>query len=409
MKKLLVLLFCFTTIFAQGVFDSYYADEDNETNRSIFMEVNKNDINASNTLAVKNNETNNSNVLEIENNETNSSEIVKEHGQSIFLSYEDTPSTIYVGEIFPIKIKAIIANDDFEDIANDFNNSQELEVINKDSKWAWSSDNVFYNTFYMKANMTSAKLPDLNLTIYQDSAKLETQQLEAISPNIIQLKGTQYFSGVIAKSLKVKKSKTTNFDDKNFIVVLEIEAELANLNDFSLSWVVRDGIDSSRDNLPYFSIFYYAIVPNYTQNFKFNFFNRTTNKFENITMPIVLSDDKISTQIDLNPAESSLQVYKDITYGFIALMFIILFIKKRKKVYLVLLILLVALLIYDKNPFNSMKIAKGSQIKILPTQKSTIFYTTNRTLYVQKLDTKNDYIKILLPNGKIGWIDDSKN
>jgi hypothetical protein len=344
-----------------------------------------------------------------ESNETNSSTLFTPKAQSIFLSYESTPNKVYVGELFAVKVKAIIANDDFEDITSSFQDYENLKIINPDAKWQWFNDNIFYNTFYMKADNTNAKLPSLTLNIYQDSIKIDSETLEAKAPSIIKLNGTKYFSKVIAKSLKIKKHKTTQFDDKSYIIVLEIEAEEANLNDFKLKWVIRDGIDSSSSNLPYFKIFYYAIIPDFTKEFIFTYFDRDTNKFEKITIPIVVTDDKISTQIDLNPAQSSLQIYKDSIYGIIALILIILFIRRRKVGYIIFLVLLIAFFIYDKNLFNSIKIDKGSQIQILPTKKSTIFYTTNRTLYAQKLGQKDSYIKILLPNGKIGWIDDSKN
>ncbi len=344
-----------------------------------------------------------------ESNETNSSTTLAPKAQSIFLSYESTPDKVYVGELFTIKVKAIIANDDFEDITSSFKNYQNLKIINPDAKWQWFNDNIFYNTFYMKADNINAKLPSLTLNIYQDSIKIDSGTIEAKAPSIIKLKGTKYFSRVIAKSLKIKKYKTTQFDDKSYIIVLEIEAEEANLNDFKLKWVTRDGIDSSSSNLPYFKIFYYAIIPNFTQKFIFTYFDRDTNKFEKITIPVIVTDDKISTQIDLNPAQSSLQIYKDSAYGIITLILIILFIRRRKMSYIIFLVLLIAFFIYDKNPLNSIKIDKGSQIQILPTKKSTIFYTTTRTLYAQKLDQKDNYIKILLPNGKIGWINDSEN
>jgi len=363
MKKLFVLLFCFSVaIFANETYESH------------------------------------------ESNITNSTTIGSKKEQSIFFSYKEMPSTVYVGELFSIKIKAIIANDDFEEITSRFLNSKDLKIINPNSRWKWFSDNIFYNTYYMKTDSVDAKLPSLELSIFLDSIKIDSGNLEVTTPNIIKLKGTKYFSGVIAKSLKIKKNKTTHFDDKNLIVVLEIEAQQANLNDFKLQWVERDGIDSSRSNLPYFSIFYYAIVPDFTKEFIFTYFNRVANKFEKITLPIVLSDEQISTQVDLNPATNSLQIYKDSAYGFLALFFIILFIRRRKIVYIIFLVMLIALFIYNKNPFNSIKLDKGSQIRILPTKKSTVFYITNRTIYAQKLDSKNNYIKILLPNGKIGWL-----
>ena len=342
-------------------------------------------------------------------NETNSSALIPVKEKSIFLSYEKIPTKVYIGEIFSIKLKAIIANDDFEEITSQFTNYENIEIINPDAKWQWFSDNIFYNTFYIKANDVTSKLPNISLNIYLDDHKIDSSLIEAAKPNIIKLNGSNQFSHVIAKSLKIKKHKTSQFDDKNLIIVLEIEAEQSNLNNFHLKDVIRDGIDSSVNNLPFYKIFYYAIIPNHQKKFEFTFFNSITNKFEKLSIPIVVSDDKISTQIDLNPAQNNLQIYKDGAYLIFTIILILLFIRRKKITYIVFLVLLIGLFLYDKNPLNSVKIEANTHIKILPTQKSTIFYITNRTLYAQVLDKKNNYIKILLPNGKIGWIDDSKN
>lgn len=339
-------------------------------------------------------------------NETNSSTNLPKL-QSIFLSYEEIPQKVYVGEVFPIKVKAIIANDDFEELSTSLQDGEKIDILNPESKWQWFSDNIFYNTFYIKAKNTKSKLPNIQLNIYKNKQQTDSAIIEATHPSIIQLNGTKYFSNVIAQELKVKKYKTSQFDDKNYIVVLEIEAKQSNLEDFKLTWVTRDGIDSSVNNLPYYKIFYYAIIPNYIKKFDFTYFNSNKNQFDKISMPIMLSDDTVSTQIGLNPAESSIRIYKDFTYLICGLFLILLFIRRRKLIYIIVLILLVILFLYEKNPLNSIKIEKNTQIKILPTEKSTVFYTTNRILYAQKLDTKDEYIKILLPNGKIGWINNA--
>jgi len=340
-----------------------------------------------------------------ENNETNSSTLVQE--KSIFLSYESIPDKVYVGEIFPIKVKAIIANNDFEDIISEFTYNKNVKIINPDAKWKWFSDNIFYNTYYMEVKALDAKLPDMTLSILLNNTIITKETLLQKELNIIKLNETKTFSHVIAKNLKVLKYKTNRFDDKSLIIVLEIEAEQSNLKEFQLKSVIRDGIDSSIDNLPFYKIFYYAIIPDYQKKFEFTYFNSVTNKFSKISLPIIVNDDKVSTQIDLNPAQNDLQIYKDAFYGIFALIFLIFFIKRKKVVYFILFFAVVALFIYNKNPLNSIKIAKNSKIQILPTKKSTVFYVTDRTLYAQELDKRDEYIKILLPNKKIGWIKES--
>lgn len=209
---------------------------------------------------------------------------------------------------------------------------------------------------------------------------------------------------VIASSLKVNKYKTTQFNDKNHIIVIEMEAKDSNLGDFKLNWVQKDGIDSFQDNLPFFKIFYYAIIPNYQKNFVFSYFNSEKNDFEKISLPIVVDADEVSTQIGLNPKESSLQAYKNGFYAFIILSFVVLFIRRRKFIYILLIVALLLLIFYDKTPINDIKIEPNTKVKILPTENSTIFHTIDRPMYAERLAVKKEYIKILLPNGKIGWI-----
>jgi uncharacterized protein YgiM (DUF1202 family) len=51
-------------------------------------------------------------------------------------------------------------------------------------------------------------------------------------------------------------------------------------------------------------------------------------------------------------------------------------------------------------------IAKETRLRIVPTEKSTIFHTTKKELQVERLGSRENYIKILLPTGEIGWIKD---
>jgi hypothetical protein len=331
-------------------------------------------------------------------------EVILPKQKSIFLSYEEVPKKVYVGELFPVKVKAIIANSEFEDISTTFEHDKNLVLINSDAKWQWFSDNIFYNTFYIKALKESAILPKINVNLIKNDNIIDVETLQSATTNIIKLNGDKYFSSVIAKTLHVNKYKTTQFDEENYIIVLDIEAEYSNLGDFKLDWVKRDGIDSTQENLPFFKIFYYAIIPNYQKHFIFTYFNTENDDFEKITLPVILDDDTVSTQIDLNPKKSGLEFYKNVSYLVLGFIFLYFFIRRRKMIYLVLIFFIIGLFLYEKAPINSVKVATKTKIKILPTENSTIFYTLDRPMYAEKLAKKGDYIKILLPNGKIGWI-----
>ncbi len=343
-------------------------------------------------------------------NETNSSADINSTSfqnikkQSIFLSYEKYPSRVFVGQVFSIKVKAIIANKEFNEIKNRIYSDNGIKILNANEKWKWFSDEIFYKTFYMKAVESNATFPDMDFEIYYDDTLLDSQKFPIIRLNIINLNTDKYFCGVIAESLNILKSKTTTFDETSLITVLEIQAKNSNLKDFKLAWVKRDGIDSQMDNTPYYKIYYYAIIPKETKIFKFKYFNTVKNRFITKNIDIVVDTQTISTQSNLNPKDSSFTIYKNVSYALTVLVLIFLFIKRKKIVYILLLIITVTMFLIDINPFSSIKISSKTKVHILPTKNSTVFYITPRVLYAQKITSRNDYIKILLPNGKIGWI-----
>ena len=329
--------------------------------------------------------------------------------KSIFLSYEEVPQKVYVGQVFPIKIKALIANKDFEDITSSFENYDiaSLEILNPDAKWQWYSDNIFYNTYYIKVNTKEASFPELSFHLLFENRVIESETLHKAQTNIIELNKDKHFSSVIANSLEINKYKTTYYDDENYIIVIEMEADTSNLEDFSLQWVSRDGIDSKTTNLPFSKIFYYAIVPEHVKEFSFTYFNLLDDNFKKITLPILVDEDKVSTQIGLNPKESSLQIYRYALLSLISILFIYFYLKRGKIIYIVLLLFTLGIGIYEELPIHSIKIQENSKVRILPTENSTIFYTVDRPMYAEKLGNKNQYIKVLLPNEKIGWIKES--
>jgi len=323
--------------------------------------------------------------------------------KSLFLSYEEVTSKVYVGQIFPIKVKAIIAKEDFDNVINIFTESKSVDIINPDSKWQWASENTYHNTFYFKIKSTPLTMPTLTVNLLSNRETIESEKLILPNINVIQLKKDNLFSNVVADSLSVKKYKTTTFDNKNLIIVLEIEATNSNLKDFSLSSIQKNSVDSFVDNPPTQKIYYYAIIPNYQKTFEFTYFNIPTNKFVKSTLPVLIESDEVSTQLGLNPKESIFEFYKSIAYGVAAFLFFIIGIKRRSIFFLLVALLFLGLYFIDKNPLNDATLKANSNVMILPTEKSTVFLTTSKALQIEKLGERDNYIKVLLPDGKIGW------
>jgi len=322
----------------------------------------------------------------------------------IYATYEKKPKRVYTNQIFQIKIKLIVAIKNFDKIVTSFSNATSCKVLNPNNSWKWYNDNIYYNTFYYKALSKDAVFPSVNITVMQDSKMVSSYNLPPIRPKIIQLKSDPLFSGVVAKELKIEKAKTTKFNDKSNIVVLEIDGKYANLRDFNLSNVIKNGIDSYSVNLPEIKIFYFAIIPKNMKIFDFTYFNTTANSFEKLSVPIELNSENTSTQLELNPKESKMSLYKNVALVVVAFIFFIIFLFRRKKIYIIVVIAIVIYLFMFYNPFDSIVLNKNTKIRILPTYNSTIFYVTDRKIVAEKLNSVKDYIKVQLPNGKIGWI-----
>lgn len=323
--------------------------------------------------------------------------------KSIFLSHTDLPSKLYVGQVLALNVKAIVANSKFDDIITLFTESSSAEILNPDAKWQALGKSNYENTFFFKLKSASVKLPLLHVNLLAQGQPIESEILDIPQFNAIQLKKEPFFSNVIAQNLSVNKYKTTTFDSKNAIIVLEIEASQSNLRDFHLSAIAKNGVDSFSENNTNQKIYYYAIIPNYQKTFEFTYFDLPSNKFLKISLPVIIESEEVSTQLGLNPKESIFEFYKNIAYGVLAFIFLLAFLKRRSVIYFLLMAAFIALFILDKNPLNKVELKSNSTLMILPTEGSTVFFTNQKAMEVEKLAERRQYIKVLLPDGKIGW------
>ncbi|MDR1285332.1 MAG: hypothetical protein LBJ88_03930 [Campylobacteraceae bacterium] len=328
------------------------------------------------------------------------------YSQSIFLSYENAPSLVYVGEIFPVTMKAIITRDDFDKITTHTTNNTNFRILNPKSEWVHDLNNqLFTNTFYLQALKPSSKLPNFSVELINyEGVSLDSSEIEGARIETIAINGGAKFSGVLAQSFVVKNEITNKFDDKSLVVAIEMEATYSNLKDFKLKNYTNGSIDTFKDSIALQYIEYDIIIPNYVQTLEFTYFNTKSRDFQTINIPLHVKSDDVSTHTDLNPKESKFKLYKDILFGIIFISSIIIFIYKRYKIVLLAAILAAIYLFYANNPFNKVSIHSDTSIRVLPTEKSSIFHVTEGELEVEKLSSKNGYIKILLPSGRIGWV-----
>ncbi len=328
--------------------------------------------------------------------------------KSIFLSYENTPKRVYVNEIFKVDIKAIVAFENIKDISYSLMAGDEYEILNPKTSFKPLNENKYLLTLYFKLKSPSSIFPNIKITATDNSGYKESSILDTFNPKISTIKKSADFCGVLADSLKVLNYKTTRFDEKSYMFVMKISSKKGNLEDFHIGWVNRDKIEETQGDFLNKSIVYIAFIPQDTKQFHFKYFNLAKRQFESFSFNVVLEKEELSTQIDLNPKASRFDIYKDAFLGFIAFIFLVMFVLKRKKgysyIYLVVAVVITAYIIYDQLPFSDVNIKKNTQIKILPTENSTVFFTTDRDLSVKVLNKRKEYLKVLLPNNKIGWV-----
>ncbi len=338
-------------------------------------------------------------------------EIVEEtsfiESKNIFLSYLQSPKKVYVNQHFIVKIKAVLTSDNIKDIGTTFRGGKDYKVLNNDAIWKQVGEKSYTNSYIIKLTSLKATLPSIKVSSTNTRGKTSGEILSAYPQKIVALKENELFSNVLAENFKLISHHEKKYDDKSNIILLEINATHANLEDFHLPFATREGIDSFVRDGDSQNIYYFAILPNYQKELKFKYFNLSTNKFNRISFPIIISDSSVSTQTDLNPQKSKYFFYKVIGLLSLALLFLLLYMKYKKGYLLFLALVLSIYTIYTKLLSNNLTLEKDMIIRILPTENSTVFFKTAQELEVKVLLKKNGYTKVLLPNTKIGWIKDA--
>ena len=249
------------------------------------------------------------------------------------------------------------------------------------------------------------RTPDvLASLVFENYSGAMQQVLAGKKIETLDLHPDESYCGVLANSMQVTEYKTTRYDGNNNIVIFTIKAKMANLNNFVLKNSHKQGIETISSQWPNSVATFYAIIPSFMHNLKFSYLNLESEKFEKLLIPIIVSDDSVVTQTDLNPYETSNTPLKAGIATFFALLFLLLFILRKKKKYIFLATVFAGAVIYLYMPTGRVCVRSGSEIYLLPMHNGTVFKTTQSKKEFDKIKRLNDFVKIKLENEKIGWI-----
>jgi len=324
---------------------------------------------------------------------------------SLVLTSHNYPSRVYVGEVFSITLEAKTNENTNFDFDVSVDKNKELNFLNPNPKWSYFGD-TYKTTLWFEAKTTNANLSQITLFLKRNKVAFQEAKL-VLNPIKFELPPfNKDFSHIVASSLEVKKIKTSRFDDKNIIMMLELNATNANLKSFAMNGVLKQGVENLKGDFNSSNAFYYAVFPDSKTYFNFSYFNKDKQKLENLSFKLKISDEELSTQSDLNPINKEFNIYKQYAFWFLAFLLALIFVFKKAYFVLILAVISFALgLLVDTNTHSGI-LKQDVRVKILPTEPSTYFYTTEFAENVEILGKRESYVKILLKNGKIGWVND---
>lgn len=324
----------------------------------------------------------------------------------IYLNYEKIPQRVLKGEIFSITIKNLCVVKNFVDITYKLSNEEGLKIVNplpsreKDSKY-------YYDTFYFIATSQNAKLPDFEAHLIDANEKAyKTTMLSGEKLNVIALNPKNDFSNIIANSFDILEYKTTTYDATHNIIVFVATVENSDISALKLNGVYKQGIESVTHTGNDFKITYYAIVGKSMSSLSFSYFNVLKNRFIFVNIPLIVSDDSVTTQSDLKPTDQSNDIIKMGVAAAIALMAFLLVLWRKRYIYLVFIFAPLAYILSIALPSKEVCIKEGSAIYLLPMSNGTIFEKATTQYSLQKEAEIKGWTKVQLNNEKIGWVKD---
>ncbi len=320
----------------------------------------------------------------------------------IYLSYDDIPQRVIKGEIFPLTFKSLSTVRGSDEIAYNFSNAEGIEILSPLPQRV-KKGKYFYDTFYALSTQEDARLPDVNASLISQE-EYEPTLISGQKLNVITLNPKKNFSNIIANSFAISQYKTTSYDKTHNIIVFVAKATNSDLKVMHFQNIEKQGIESISDSYLNSEITYFLVIDKKIENFSFSYFNLLKNNFSQVTIPIIVDDDSVSTQSDLKPKDQSKERLKMAVAGGVAFFIFLLILWRRKFIYLIFLLIPLIYIIYLAIPEQEICIKKGTQIHLLPVDNGTIFETTDVKYKLLKEGSVQNFVKVKLLNDKIGWV-----
>jgi hypothetical protein len=311
---------------------------------------------------------------------------------------------LYVGQIFELDVETILLKPT-QKVYFDFENAQNVKVINPLHPFIVHDDIKTHHKFYLQVTDATVKTPDIILTVIDNEyTDMQRRMIEGQTLQATKLNPPADFANVIAKSLIIEGFQNSVYDENSNIVAVKLFVEYGTLNDFVLKGTNETVIKEKLNDYSNQSISFYSIVDKSLESLSFSYFNLNTKTYKTIHLPINIERDTVSTQTELHPQKSKIYQFK--VYGFLILgaLLLIVFIFKRSYVVLLAALAAFAYLLYTLKPLAVIGVKKDTIVYILPTNNATAIVKVNAAQKVKKLSTYESFYKVEFENGLIGWV-----
>lgn len=337
-------------------------------------------------------------------NEPESSEIdalFSEVSSGLTLQFVDLPARPYVGEIIALTVKLTPVDLAAGNIEYTIQNEEGIRIFSDTPRRNVKDDGV-YDTFYFLVQSTAIRLPDIMATLSSTGGTSEVLSGTTLSAS--PLSPPSGFANILADKFQIINYKTTPYNNESNVVIFTVKASRCNISDFSIPNAIKQGFESKLSNVGESQMTYYVIIPNTEQNLNFSIFNLQKQRYESLTIPIIVDDDTVSTQSDLSPTDARHTELKVGAAIVVVLALAGLFYWRRQKWYLYASALPMFYIIFALLPNQDVCVKKETPIYLLPIKNGTIFEMTLEEENLEAEKEVGDFIKVHLTNEKVGWV-----
>ena len=318
----------------------------------------------------------------------------------IYLSVEEIPQKVYVGQIFPVRIKVTSLRKHVPYIV-EVEGGRNVKAVNFDGSLYVRPRPMNHLTFWFKATGTAVKLPSF-VVRYEDTDRRYRTPGTAIKA--VRLNPPKDFCGVLAQKMELVNYQASAYEGENNILALQLLVSYGNVDDFRLPGALKEGVDSIRGDLNATTLLYYGVYPPKVEEVSFRYFNVENNRYERFRIPVIVKRGSVSTQTNLDPQASEFTKFKIAATATLMVIWFLLWMRKRGWLYPVLILLAGAYLVTYLIPLKNICIKEGATVYLLPTPQSTPFLRLLNDTGAKEMDRVSDYVKIQLPNNRIGWV-----